>query len=123
MDARVSQTEVSWRSPHRIVFLIFVALFLVYAVTNMRWEWVPEYGGLALQGIWRTIWVLVLSVGIGFALAIPIGLVQVTGPRWLAWPAKLFCTLIRGTPLLLQLWLLYYGLGSLFPQIPGMRDS
>ncbi len=34
-----------------------------------------------------------------------------------------FCTLIRGTPLLLQLWLLYYGLGSLFPYIPEIRQS
>jgi ABC-type arginine/histidine transport system permease subunit len=34
-----------------------------------------------------------------------------------------FCGLIRGTPLLLQLWLLYYGLGSLFPSIPWIRQS
>lgn len=123
MDVRAAHTEISWRSPHRIVFLVLVFLFAVYAVTNMRWDWLPEYAWLGVQGIWRTIWVLVLSVVIGLALAIPIGLVQVTGPRWLAWPAKLFCTIIRGTPLLLQLWLLYYGLGSLFPQIPGIRDS
>ena len=38
-------------------------------------------------------------------------------------PAKMFCTIIRGTPLLLQLWLLYYGLGSLFPQFPWIRES
>ena len=50
-------------------------------------------------------------------LAMPIGLVQVTGPRWLGAIARGFCTVIRGTPLLLQLWLIYYGLGSLFPQI------
>jgi polar amino acid transport system permease protein len=56
-------------------------------------------------------------------LAIPIGLVQVTGPRYLAWLAKGFCTVIRGTPLLVQIWLLYYGLGSLFPSIPWIRDS
>src|SRR5680860_1230621 len=31
--------------------------------------------------------------------------------------------LIRGTPLLLQIWLLYYGLGSLFPQFPWIRES
>ena len=30
---------------------------------------------------------------------------------------------MRGTPLLLQLFLLYYGIGSLFPGIPGIRDS
>ena len=46
-----------------------------------------------------------------------------TGPRWfLSIPAKVFCTIIRGTPLLLQLWLLYYGLGSLFPQFPWIRE-
>jgi len=56
-------------------------------------------------------------------LAIPIGLVQVTGPRWLAVLARSFCTVIRGTPLLIQLWLLYYGLGSLFPLVPGIRES
>jgi len=56
-------------------------------------------------------------------LAIPIGLVQVTGPRWLAAIARGFCTVVRGTPLLIQLWLLYYGLGALFPHIPGIRES
>jgi len=49
--------------------------------------------------------------------------VQVTGPRWLAAIARSFCTVIRGTPLLIQLWLLYYGLGSLFPLMPGIRES
>ncbi len=114
---------ISWTSPHRIVFIGLLVAFVLYAVTQMRWDWLPEYGPLALQGIWRTIWVLVLSVVFGFILAVPIGLVQVTGPRWLSWPATVFCTVIRGTPLLLQLWLLYYGLGSLFPQIPWLRDS
>ena len=66
---------------------------------------------------------LVISLVIGMSLAIPIGLVQVTGPWPLAWAARVFCTVIRGTPLLIQLWLVYYGLGSLFPFIPGIRDS
>ncbi|RQP20528.1 MAG: ABC transporter permease subunit, partial [Brucella intermedia] len=59
--------------------------------------------------------------GAGIAAASPSG--QTPPPRWLSWPAKAFCTVIRGTPLLLQLWLLYYGLGSLFPSIPGIRGS
>jgi len=60
---------------------------------------------------------------LGFLLAVPLGLVQVTGPKPLAMLSQGFCTIVRGTPLLLQLWLLYYGLGSLFPQIPQIRDS
>ena len=90
---------------------------------RMNWEWLPAYLPLLAQGLWLTVVLLVLSMVFGFLLAIPIGLVQVTGPKWLAVPAAGFCTLMRGTPLLIQVWLLYYGLGSLFPQIPGLRDS
>lgn len=89
----------------------------------MQWYWVPEYLPKFLDGLIITLQLLSVSIIIGMALAIPIGLVQVTGPRWLAWPARAFCTVIRGTPLLIQLWLLYYGLGSLFPLVPGIRDT
>lgn len=89
----------------------------------MEWYWLPEYLPKFAEGLWLTIQLLVLSIIIGMSLAIPIGLVQVTGPRPLAWAARAFCTMIRGTPLLIQLWLIYYGLGSLFPSIPGIRES
>jgi polar amino acid transport system permease protein len=89
----------------------------------MDFSWFPVYLPLILKGIWLTLVLLVISLVIGFALAVPIGLVQVTGPRWLKWLAAGFCTVIRGTPLLVQLWLLYYGLGSFFPQIPWIRQS
>lgn len=91
----------------------------------MRWEWLanPEYQHLLLVGLYYTLILLVSSIVIGFVMAVPIGLVQVTGP----WPLKMlargFCSFIRGTPLLIQLWLLYYGLGSLFPSIPWLRHS
>ena len=89
----------------------------------MQWYWVPEYLPKFIDGIIITLQLLSVSIIIGMALAIPIGLVQVTGPRWLAWIARAFCTVVRGTPLLIQLWLLYYGLGSLFPLMPGIRES
>lgn len=112
-----------WLQPHRI-FLIAVAIGLVVtAALTMRWDWLPNYYDLALQGIWRTIWILVVTCVLGLVLAIPLGFAQAAGPRWLSVPANAFCTVIRGTPLLLQLWLLYYGLGSLFPQFPWIRQS
>jgi len=89
----------------------------------MQWHWVPEYLPKFIDGIIVTLQLLSVSVVIGMVLAIPIGLVQVTGPRWLAGLARAFCTVIRGTPLLIQLWLLYYGLGSLFPMVPGIRET
>lgn len=112
-----------WLQPHRITLIILAAAIVLACALTMRWDWLPAYLPLALQGIWRTIWLLVVTVTLGIALAIPIGFAQAAGPAFLAVPARLFCTIIRGTPLLLQLWLLYYGLGSLFPQFPWIRES
>jgi polar amino acid transport system permease protein len=113
----------SWLKPHRIVLLLIAAGLVALVATSMRWYWLPNYYGALLAGIWKTLLILVVTSFLGFLFAVPLGLVQVTGPRPLAMLSQGFCTIIRGTPLLLQLWLLYYGLGSLFPQIPQIRDS
>lgn len=89
----------------------------------MDWTWLADYWPAILSGLVQTLWLLIASILIGFVLAVALGLAQVTGPLPIALAARGFCTLIRGTPLLLQLWLLYYGLGSLFPYIPGIRQS
>lgn len=109
--------------PHRIVMLALLLGAVVWCAVALRWDWIPEYAPLALEGLWRTIWILVVTCVLGFLLAIPLGLAQAVGPWYLSAPARIFCTVIRGTPLLLQIWLLYYGLGSLFPQIPWIRGS
>ncbi|QIA20551.1 ABC transporter permease [Mesorhizobium sp. AA22] len=112
-----------WMRPHRIALILIALVIILASIFLMRWDWLPTYLPLALQGIWRTIWLLVVTSALGIALAIPLGLAQVIGPPILSVPAKVFCTVIRGTPLLLQLWLLYFGLGSLFPQFPWIRES
>lgn len=109
--------------PHRIALLAIAAIMVFCAVWFMRWDWLPEYAGRLLSGVGVTLLMLFSTCILGFLFALPIGLVQVTGPWPLKMLAKSFCTIIRGTPLLLQLWLLYYGLGSLFPQFPAIRAS
>ena len=111
--------------PRRLVMLAILVLIVALVAVHGRWDWLanPKYQGLILGGIGNTLILLVLTMGIGMALAIPLGLAQAVGPRYLAIPARAFCGLIRGTPLLLQLFLLYYGIGSLFPGIPGIRES
>jgi polar amino acid transport system permease protein len=89
----------------------------------MNWTWLPEYAPQHLQGLWLTIQLLVMSMVFGMILAVPVGLVQVIGPKWLGAIAKGYCTLMRGTPLLVQLWLLYFGLGSVFAAYPEIRQS
>lgn len=110
-------------APHRIVLAAAGAGLVVLAAVTLRWDWLPAYAGRIVSGIGQTLLLLAVTTALGFLLAVPLGLVQVVGRGPLAWAARGFCTVIRGTPLLLQLWLLYYGLGSLFPSIPGIRTS
>nr|WP_308917916.1 ABC transporter permease [Jannaschia sp. LMIT008] len=115
-----------WRAllmPHRLAIAAVFAGLAFWCAVSLRWDWIPDYAPLAVEGLWRTLWLLGASVVLGFLLAVPIGLAQAVGPWFLAWPARIFCTVIRGTPLLLQIWFLYYGLGSLFPTIPWIRGS
>nr|WP_314093678.1 ABC transporter permease subunit [uncultured Shinella sp.] len=116
-------TRRRWLDAGTLTPVIAAIVFGTYAALQMRWDWLETYYPLLLRGLGMTVLLVVVTSSLGMLLAIPVGLVQVVGPKWLALPARAFCTVIRGTPLLLQLWLLYYGLGSLFPQFPWIRDS
>ena len=108
--------------PHRIVLALIFAAIILCSAYFLRWDWVAVYQGRLLSGIGVTLAMLFSSAAVGFVFAVLLGVAQVAGPWWLKWPANSFCSIIRGTPLLLQLWLLYYGLGSVFAEMPGHRQ-
>ena len=109
--------------PHRIGLGLVGAALVLGAAMVLRWDWLPLYAGRIVSGVGETVMLLIVTTLLGFALAVPIGLAQVIGSAPVSIAARTFCTIIRGTPLLLQLWLLYYGLGSVFPMVPGIRDT
>jgi His/Glu/Gln/Arg/opine family amino acid ABC transporter permease subunit len=78
---------------------------------------------LVVAGIWMTVKLLVISAFFGNLLALPIALARVSHNPLLWVPSYLYILVMRGTPLLVQMYLIYYGVGSLFPDIPGIRDS
>ncbi len=81
----------------------------------MNWSVIFEPATLALygQGIITTLWLLFSSLGIGSVLALIFALL-LTGP-WapLRWLVGAYTYVIRGTPLLLQVYMIYYGLGQM----------
>ncbi|PYE84859.1 ABC transporter permease [Pseudoroseicyclus aestuarii] len=109
--------------PHRIAMALVALAGLVAMVLMMDWSWLPAYLPRLWAGLGMTLAMLGASVVFGFLIALPLGVAQVIGPRPLRWLALGFCTVIRGTPLLLQLWLIYFGLGSLFAQFPELRET
>ncbi len=110
-------------APHRLALAGVAAALVLLSAVTLRWDWIPTYAGRIVDGVGETLLMLAVSSALGFLLAVPVGLAQVVGRGPGAWLARGFCTVIRGTPLLLQVWLLYYGLGSLFPYVPGIRQS
>ena len=65
------------------------------------------------DGLCVTIELMVLSGALGFILAVLLVLARLCGRPLLSVPANIFVYVFRGTPLLVQLWLVYFGIGSL----------
>ena len=65
-----------------------------------------------MSGTWVTIQITALSVIIGLCLAVPVALMRVAKSRMLSVPSYVFCFYFRGTPLLVQIFLIYYGSGQ-----------
>lgn len=76
-----------------------------------------------LDGSVVTLKLLVLAGIFGNLAAVGIAVARVSHNPLLRLPAQGFIELIRGTPLLVQIYLFYYGLGALFAQVPEIRGS
>ena len=73
------------------------------------------YGWRLWSGVLITIQVVLLSCSMGFVLAYPLARARMARNPLIAWPALAYVTFFRGTPLLCQLYLVYYGAGELRP--------
>jgi len=91
----------------------------------MDFSWLsdPFYQEYLIEGLINTLWLLLVSAVLGFTLAVGMALARIKGPRPLAWLAQGITTVMRGTPLLVQLFFFYYGVGRLLEDIPGIQDS
>lgn len=71
-----------------------------------------NFRGLWLDGVITTASLTGLAIFFGFFLAIPIGVVRAKSSGVLGWLALGYVNLFRGMPLLVTLFLIYYGLGQ-----------
>ena len=69
--------------------------------------------GYRITGVAITLWLLVVSIGLGFCLSIPLAAARVSKKKWLSSAVWLYTYVFRGTPLYVQLLLCYTGLYSL----------
>ena len=66
-----------------------------------------------LAGAWATLWLTAAGMALGLALGFALALLRRSRRRWLWVPAALYIWFFRGTPLLVQLIVIYTGLPQL----------
>lgn len=71
---------------------------------------VPDYMDILIVGTWWTIALTVLSMIFSLATGVVFAVMQLSRHAWIRWPVAGFSWLFMGTPLLLQLFLIYFGL-------------
>ena len=75
---------------------------------ELMWESVPDL----LGGLMVTLELTVLSLIFGMLLALPLAALRTARNPFLWMPAYGYITFFRGTPLLVQIFLIYYGTGQ-----------
>jgi histidine transport system permease protein len=81
----------------------------------IRQYW-PNYvytDGFNYSGLVVTLWLLVVSIVLGFCLAVPLAIARASRNRFISGPVWFYTYVFRGTPLYVQLLLCYTGIYSL----------
>jgi octopine/nopaline transport system permease protein len=85
----------------------------------MDWAFLSETFLSLVAAVPLTLSLAAMSIALGAVLALTLAMARRSGIAPLDWFARLYVFVFRGTPLLVQIFLIYYGLG----QFPAVRHS
>lgn len=104
-----------------MAFWIVLAIGLVtFLYTSWDADIFARYAPNYLSGLIVTVQLVLISIVLGAFLSAPIAYARVSKWKALAWPAYAYVYFFRGTPLLAQTFLIYYGLGQFRPQLEAI---
>ncbi len=86
--------------------------------SGFDWAYLYETLPALLRGLQMTILISVLAIAISFAIGAAGAAMRLSGRPLLEWPARAYVSFIRNTPLLVQLFFIFYGLPAI-----GLRLS
>lgn len=78
----------------------------------MNWDVIADNAGLFARGVVLSLGLTAGSALLGLVLSVPLAFARGSALRRWAWPVAGFSFVIRGTPCLVQLYLIYYGLSQ-----------
>ncbi|MDO6963916.1 ABC transporter permease [Rhizobium alvei] len=111
----------------RFAGILFMAFWLVVfglaassIIEGFDAEKFYKYGPKFLSGLSVTIVLVLTSIILGALLSLPVAFARMSGSRILSAIAYGYVYFFRGTPLIAQLYLIYYGFGSFKPQLEAV---
>ncbi|MCZ7598643.1 MAG: ABC transporter permease [Gammaproteobacteria bacterium] len=104
-----------------MAFWIFLGVSLAwYLITARRPDLVARYGPKMISGLGVTPALVGTSLVCGAVLSVPIAFARMSKQRLVGVLAYAYVYFFRGTPLLAQVFLVYYGLGSFRPELEAV---
>lgn len=84
---------------------------------TFQFDWQAAFASLPhlVAGIPYTLLISFGGLAFGFFIGIVVGLLRISRTAWLRWPAVIYIEIFRGTPVLVQVLFIFYGL----PQLLG----
>jgi putative lysine/arginine/ornithine/histidine/octopine transport system permease protein len=94
-------------------FTAFMLIAIVYGLSSLNYGVIIKNFGKILNGTFLTVQLVTIAVVLGFLVALPTAIMRLSPNPLLSYPAYWFIYFFRGTPLLVQIFFVYYGLAQL----------
>ena len=120
-DAQATRLEIVAGAVFFAFWCGVIAMVLLSVTIDLDTELLDRYGHRLLKGFAVTLGIVGLTVPLGFAIAIPIAFARLSRNLVIRGVAYAYVYVFRGTPLLVQLFLVYYGSGQNRPQLEALN--
>ena len=102
------------------IWVLIAAAIFVLLVASVDSDRLATYGGRIAFGFVTTLRLVTLSFIVGAILSVPIAAGRLSENRVAGTPAYSYSYFFRGTPLIAQIFLIYYGVGQFAPQLKAI---
>jgi polar amino acid transport system permease protein len=121
LDQYQRRSRLTWRLQFVAAWVVLIGLLLIFLwfTDNLDFEWISTNWFFILGGAGLTVLVSVFSILLATVIALFGALARLSRNPWINGLASLYVSLVRGTPLIVQIFFIYFAL----PQLGIVLDA
>lgn len=102
------------------LWVVFGIAILWFIISGWSGDKIAQYGPKYISGLITTLTLVGISIVCGAILSVPIAFGRMSRNKIIGGISYAYVYFFRGTPLIAQLFLIYYGLGSFRPELQAI---